>query len=217
MRGKMFRESFVFLYFILFLGKGLQFIGQAWLNYLAYSVLFILGILAYQKKLVEQFHIIFAHKKTFLKTLSLYMVLLFILTLVFNFLAMWLKSSLGLSLQGQNNANIQKSLAESPFLVLIFGCFIGPFVEELFFRRILLGTFFAQLPSFVGLVLTTLLFATLHMHSFSLAEWLTAISYIGAGLVFSLLYLKKDKNIWYPLVLHSCNNLIAFIIMSFLT
>lgn len=143
MRGKMFRESFVFLYFILFLGKGLQFIGQAWLNYLAYSVLFILGILAYQKELLEQIQVILPRKKVFFKTLSLYMVLLFLLTLVFNFLVMWLKSSLGLSLQGQNNANIQKSLAESPFLVLIFGCFIGPFVEELFFRRFLLGTFFA--------------------------------------------------------------------------
>ena len=46
----------------------------------------------------------------------------------------------------------------------------------------------------------------------SYTHLVTAISYIAAGLLFSLLYLRKDKNIWYPIALHCSNNIIAFII-----
>ena len=124
----------------------------------------------------------------------------------------FIKQSLGLPLQGQNEANIQGVLLENPYLFLLVGCFIGPVVEELFFRRFFLGTFLAKFSNWISIVLTTFLFATLHMHSWSMSEWVTAISYIAGGFLFSLLYLKKDKNIWYPITLHCCNNIFAFII-----
>ena len=140
------------------------------------------------------------------------MVLVFLLTIASNLLSALIKQSLGLPLQGQNDASIQVALLENPYLFLLVGCFIGPVVEELFFRRFFLGTFLAKFSNWIGIVLTTFLFATLHMHSLALSEWLTAISYIGGGFVISLIYLKKDKNIWYPITLHCCNNIIAFII-----
>ena len=140
------------------------------------------------------------------------MVLIFLLTIASNILSGSLKQSLGLPLQGQNDANIQGALLKNLFLILVFGSFIGPFVEEFFFRRFFLGTFLAKFSNWLGIVLTTFLFATLHMHSWALSEWVTAISYIAGGLLLSLLYLRKDKNIWYPIVLHCCNNIIAFVI-----
>jgi len=190
----------------------LQFIGQKWLNYTVYFLLFVLGILAYREELQKQLSLILPKKKDFLKTISLYMVLVFLLTIASNLLSGFIKQTLGLPLQGQNDASIQVALLENPYLFLLVGCFIGPVVEELFFRRFFLGTFLAKFSDFIGIVLTTLLFATLHMHSLVLSEWVTAISYLAGGLFFSLLYLKKDKNIWYPITLHCCNNIIAFII-----
>lgn len=212
MKNRKFLLIFITLYTILFLGRGLQLLGINWLIYPVYFLLFILGILAYREELQEQFSLILPKKKEFLKTISLYMVFIFLLTIASNLLSGSLKQSLGLPPQGQNDARIQVALLENPYLFLLVGCFIGPVVEELFFRRFFLGTFLAKYSDRLGLVLTVFLFATLHMHSLALSEWLTAISYIGGGIVISLIYLRKDKNIWYPIALHCCNNIIAFII-----
>ena len=143
------------------------------------------------------------------------MFFVFLLSIACNLLSGLIKQSLGLPLQGQNDTNIQVALLENAFLFLLVGCFIGPIVEEFFFRRFFLGTFLEKFSNWIGIVLTTFLFATLHMHSWALSEWVTAISYIAGGLLLSLLYLRKDKNIWYPIVLHCCNNIIAFVITIF--
>ena len=212
MKTRKFLLIFITLYTILFLGRGLQLIGQKWLNYPVYFLLFVLGILAYREEMQKQLSLILPKKKDFLKTISLYMVLDFLLTIASNLLSGVIKQGLGLPLQGQNDARIQVALLENPYLFLLVGCFIGPVVEELFFRRFFLGTFLAKFSNWIGIVLTTFLFAILHMHSWVLSEWVTAISYLGGGLLYTLLYLKKDKNIWYPIALHCCNNIIAFII-----
>ncbi|MGQ5513500.1 lysostaphin resistance A-like protein [Streptococcus anginosus] len=215
MKTRKFLLIFITLYTILFLGRGLQLIGQKWLNYPVYFLLFVLGILAYREELKEQLALILTKKKEFLKTISLYMVFVFLLSIACNLLSGLIKQSLGLPLQGQNDTNIQVALLENAFLFLLVGCFIGPIVEEFFFRRFFLGTFLEKFSNWIGIVLTTFLFATLHMHSWALSEWVTAISYIAGGLLLSLLYLRKDKNIWYPIVLHCCNNIIAFVITIF--
>lgn len=212
MKTRKFQLIFISLYTILFLGRGLQLIGQKWLNYPVYFLLFVLGILAYREELQKQLSLILPKKKEFIKTISLYMVLVFLLTIASNLLSGVIKQVLGLPLQGQNDARIQGALLKNPFLILVIGCFIGPIVEEFFFRRFFLGTFLAKFSNWLGIVLTTFLFATLHMHSWALSEWVTAISYIAGGLLLSILYLRKDKNIWYPIALHCCNNIIAFII-----
>ena len=215
MTTRKFLLIFITLYTILFLGRSLQLLGINWLIYPVYFLLFILGILAYREELQEQFSLILPKKKEFLKTISLYMVFIFLLTIASNLLSGSLKQSLGLPPQGQNDARIQVALVENPYLFLLVGCFIGPVVEELFFRRFFLGTFLAKYSDRLGLVLTVFLFATLHMHSLALSEWVTAISYIAGGLLLSLLYLRKDKNIWYPIALHCCNNIIAFMMTIF--
>lgn len=158
---------------------------------------------------------ILTKKKEFLKTISLYMFFVFLLSIACNQLSVLIKQSLGLPLQGQNDASIQGALLKNPFLILVIGCFIGPIVEEFFFRRFFLGTFLAKFSNWLGIVLTTFLFATLHMHSWALSEWVTAISYIAGGLLLSILYLRKDKNIWYPIALHCCNNIVAFMMTIF--
>ena len=215
MKTRKFLLIFITLYTILFLGRGLQLIGINWLIYPVYFLLFILGILAYREELKDQLALILTKKKEFLKTISLYMVFVFFLSIACNLLSAFIKYSLGLPLQGQNEASIQGALLKNPFLILVIGCFIGPIVEEFFFRRFFLGSFMAKFPNWLGIVLTTFLFATLHMHSWVLSEWVTAISYIAGGLLLSLLYLRKDKNIWYPIALHCCNNIVAFMMTIF--
>ena len=110
MKTRKFQLIFISLYTILFIGRGLQFIGQKWMTYPVYSLLFTSGILAYREELQEQLALILTKKKEFLKTISLYMVFDFLLSIACNFLSAFIKYSLGLPLQGQNEANIQGAL-----------------------------------------------------------------------------------------------------------
>lgn len=144
MKTRKFLLIFITLYTILFLGRGLELIGINWLIYPVYFLLFILGILAYREELKDQLALILTKKKEFLKTISLYMVFVFLLSIACNLLSALIKHSLGLPLQGQNDASIQGALLKNPFLILVFGSFIGPIVEEFFFRRFFLGTFLSK-------------------------------------------------------------------------
>lgn len=58
MKTRKFQLIFISLYTILFIGRGLQFIGQKWMTYPVYFLLFVLGILAYREELQKQFSMI---------------------------------------------------------------------------------------------------------------------------------------------------------------
>ena len=51
------------------------------------------------------------------------------------------------------------------------------------------------------------------MHSLSLSEWISAVSYLGGGLVFSIIYVKEKENIYYPLLVHILGNSLSFMIL----
>ena len=139
--------------------------------------------------------------------------LLFLMTILFALLSEILKQVLGLSGQGQNEASIQSAFKEQPLLIAVFACIIGPLVEELFFRQLLLHHLQKSLPSWLSILLVGLVFALTHMHSLALSEWVSAVGYLGGGLAFSIIYVKEKENIYYPLVVHMLGNSLSFIIL----
>jgi len=137
--------------------------------------------------------------------------LLFLMTILFALLSEILKQVLGLSGQGQNEASIQSAFKEQPLLIAVFACIIGPLVEELLFRQILLRNLRKSLPSWLSISLVGVAFALIHMHSLSLSEWVGAVGYLGGGLAFSIIYVKEKENIYYPLVVHMLGNSLPLI------
>ena len=97
--------------------------------------------------------------------------LLVLVTIFFGLLSAILRQVLGLSEQGLNEANIQSAFKEQPLLIAVFACIIGPLVEELFFRQILLHYLQRHLPSWLSICVVGFVFALTHMHSLSLSEW----------------------------------------------
>ena len=95
MKTRKFLLIFISLYTIFFLVRGLQLLGINWLIYPVYFLLFILGILSYWEELKEQLALILTKKKEFLKTISLYMVFVFLLSIACNLLSVLIKHSLG--------------------------------------------------------------------------------------------------------------------------
>ena len=125
-----------------------------------------------------------------------------------------LRRFLGLDGQSLNQSNLQSTFQEQPLLIAVFACIIGPLMEELLFRQILLRHLRKSLPTWLSIFIVALTFALIHMHSLSLSEWVGAVGYLGGGLAFSIIYVKEKENIYYPLLVHMLGNSLALIIVA---
>ncbi len=98
-----------------------------------------------------------------------------------------------------------------PIIIVVVLGIVGPIVEEMFFRQLLIGLIKRFAPTWVAVVVSSVLFGALHMHSFALSEVLSVIPHAFFGLSCGLLYVKTDRNLLYPASIHCLNNLSAFL------
>lgn len=83
---------------------------------------------------------------------------------------------------------------------------IAPLVEELFFRGFVLQTLVKKISPFWGIVLTGLIFASVHF------EFQSIMPLLILSLVLNVLYIKTNS-IWPGIIFHIFNNSVAFFIM----
>ena len=95
----------------------------------------------------------------------------------------------------------------SPFLLIfmmITSTLTGPISEEFVFRGLLLNRLIKKTNMWIGILISSLIFATVHM------EWEKLIATFLFGVIASLLYLKT-KSLFVPILLHIVHNAIVFI------
>ncbi|WP_061587213.1 CPBP family intramembrane glutamic endopeptidase [Streptococcus oralis] len=208
---------FTILYTVLFVFDGVKLLASsmpsAIANYLVYVVLALYGSFLFKDRLIQQWNEIRKTKRKFFFGVFKGWLFLILMTLVFKFVSEMLKQFFGLVGQGLNQSNIQSTFQEQPLLLAVFACIIGPLVEELLFRQLLLHYLQKRLPGLLSIILVGLVFALTHMHSLALSEWVSAVDYLGGGLAFSIIYVKEKENIYYPLVVHMLGNSLSFIIL----
>ena len=208
---------FVILYTVLFVFDGVHLfdflLSTSITNYLAYTGIFLYGCFLFKSELIQKWNEIKVSSRKFWLGALKYLLLLFLMTLFFTFLSGLLRQTLGLGGVGQNETNIQNTFRSQPLLLLLFSCVVGPTVEELFFRQVLLHRLGKYLSTWLSVFLVGLAFALTHMHSLALSEWVSAVSYLGGGLVFSIIYVKEKENIYYPLLVHILGNSLSFMIL----
>lgn len=209
---------FAILYTVLFVFDGVKLLSylmpSAIANYLVYVVLALYGSFLFKDRLIQQWNEIRKTKRKFFFGVLTGWLFLILMTVVFGFVSEMLRRFLGLDGQGLNQSNIQSTFQEQPLLIAVFACIIGPIVEELFFRQILLRYLRKNLPTWLSVFLVGLAFALTHMHSLSLSEWIGAVGYLGGGLAFSIIYVKEKENIYYPLFVHMLGNSLSLIILA---
>lgn len=83
---------------------------------------------------------------------------------------------------------------------------IAPFVEEIFFRGFVLQTLAKKISPFWGVVLTALIFASVHF------EFQSVMPLLILSVILNVLYLKT-RSIWPGILFHLFNNSVAFIMM----
>ena len=209
---------FSILYTVLFVFDGIR-VFDAPLpssagTYLVYTIMFVYGCFLFKSLLLQKWEEVRSSKRKFIFGVLKGWALLFLLTILFGLLSEIVKQVLGLSGQGQNEANIQTAFKEQPLLIAVFACVIGPLVEELFFRQILLRYLRKSLTTWLSVFLVGFAFALTHMHSLDLSEWVGAVGYLGGGLAFSIIYVKEKENIYYPLLVHILGNSLSLIILA---
>ncbi|UJD02822.1 CPBP family intramembrane glutamic endopeptidase [Streptococcus oralis] len=212
---------FAILYTVLFVFGGVKLLAYLmpsaianYLKYLVYAVLALYGSFLCKDRLIQQWNEIRKTKRKFFFGVLTGWLFLILMTVAFEFLSEMLRQFFGLVGQGLNQSNIQSTFQEQPLLIAVFACIIGPFVEELFFRQVLLHWLGKYLSSWLSIFLVGLVSSLTHMHSLSLSEWISAVSYLGGGLAFSIIYVKGKENIYYPLVVHMLGNSLSFIILA---
>ena len=209
---------FAILYTVLFVLDGVKWLASlmpsAIANYLVYVILALYGSFLFKDRLIQQWNEIRKTKRKFFFGVLTGWIFLILMTVAFGFISELLRQFFGLVGQGLNQSNIQSTFQEQPLLIAVFACVIGPLVEELFFRQILLRYLRKSLPTWLSVFLVGLAFALTHMHSLSLSEWVGAVGYLGGGLVFSIIYVKEKENVYYPLLVHMLGNSLSFIILA---
>lgn len=209
---------FAILYTVLFVFDGVKLLSylmpSAIANYLVYVVLALYGSFLFKDRLIQQWNEIRKTKRKFFFGVLTGWLFLILMTVVFGFVSEMLRRFLGLDGQGLNQSNIQSTFQEQPLLIAVFACIIGPIVEELFFRQLLLHHLQKKLSTWLSILLVGLVFALTHMHNVSLSEWVGAVGYLGGGLAFSIIYVKEKENIYYPLLVHMLGNSLNFIILA---
>lgn len=209
---------FGFLYTILFVFDGVRWLAflmpSTIANYLVYVVLALYGSFLFKDRLIQQWNEIRKTKRKFFFGVLTGWLFLIMMTVAFGFVSELLRQFFGLVEQGLNQSNIQSTFQEQPLLIAVFACIIGPLVEELFFRQLLLHHLQKKLPSWLSILLVGFIFALTHMHNLSLSEWVGAVGYLGGGLAFSIIYVKEKENIYYPLLVHMLGNSLSFIILA---
>ena len=209
---------FAILYTVLFVFDGVKLLASlmpsAIANYLVYVVLALYGSFLFKDRLIQQWNEIGKTKRKFFFGVLTGWLFLFLMNVVFELVSEMLKQFFELVGQGLNQSNIQSTFQEQPILIAVFACVIGPLVEELFFRQTLLRYLRKSLPTWLSIFIVGFAFALTHMHSLDLSEWVGAVGYLGAGLAFSIIYVKEKENIYYPLLIHMLSNSLSLIILA---
>jgi uncharacterized protein len=94
-----------------------------------------------------------------------------------------------------------------PFTMVYIAIF-GPIMEEILTKKIILDSLRKRTNVYIASLITSLIFAFLHM------ELASVIPYTLAGLVYAFLYLKTNRLI-VPIIVHMTMNALA-ILMSFI-
>lgn len=115
-----------------------------------------------------------------------------------------------------NQAVIVEMLSSNGFIfTFLSAVLLGPIVEELVFRKAFFGIIKNQK---IAIVVSSFLFGLIHVTSEpSLSTMLVQIiPYVTLGFVFGYLYIKHEKNIVIPIIVHMLSNFISIVLTLFI-
>lgn len=199
-------QIFALAYCLIFVVRFLQHLYtsevRSALTIVLYLVLFIVGILLFRQHLVESWQLL---KQSIFRSLLLLIGFYFIFVLLSALAYYWLPVS-----DAANDDNVyQIANTLTPVLILVVLGIMGPIVEEFVYRHLLIYKLSSRIPVWGCVLLSSILFGLLHMHSFS--DLKNMMPYLIIGLTLGLLYVVSKYNLLIPIIFHLFNNLSVLI------
>lgn len=202
--------AFLFVYTFIFLLNGYQFLPRVvWSPFqlATYVLLALLGLYTWRRELADKLGWILQHKWKSCLILFLGYILSICCDGVFSLILVYFQELAGGTVAMTNEGNIGKILQLYPTWIIIpIVGILGPLVEELFYRQFLASYLEDRFGTVVAVVLSGLLFAANHLHSWELREVISVMGYLGSGLVYSGLFFKTNRNIYFSSLLHIFGN-----------
>ncbi|MER0122104.1 type II CAAX endopeptidase family protein [Streptococcus sp. ZJ93] len=207
---------FVILYSVMFWGRLGDWLLSATLKgpitFAVYTALCIIGVYVYRDRFVEKAKWLKKHPLKALGIVLLSLLFFFVAAILFSIIEDVLRQFVHERAELSNDTAIYTAVKQYPvFLILGVMGVLGPIVEELIYRQFLLDFLPNYMSQSIAVLISSVLFAVLHVHHLQLTEFIGVIGHFGDGLVFALAYLKTNKNIYFPISLHVLNNLMGLL------
>ncbi len=123
----------------------------------------------------------------------------------------------GQAVTSENQAALEGMATTVPLpVMLVVTALFGPFVEEYFFRHLLIGKLSRKLNVWICLPISTVLFAGIHFIGAGIGSWFEVVPYVMLGITMGLAYILSGKSMAYSYMLHVLNNTIALLVVYLL-
>lgn len=145
--------------------------------------------------------------------MALGVVILLVLEVVGSLVVGWLAGMVPGGVQELgNDTSISRVLGmyPGPVIIAVLGV-MGPFVEELFFRQILIPLIGDRTRAWVGVVVSSIAFGMLHMSSLQPSEWIGVIPHTCFGIAMGIVFLRSRRNLLLPAGFHIVSNTTTFL------
>ena len=180
------------------------------LQMISYIVLGSVGIVLFWNELKEGISLWKEHTG---KTLCLFVVAYVLDSLLSN-LAFFPIMYLNADYQSLNEHSVAELQGKFPALLLIIALGImGPVTEEVIFRLAPISLTEKKSKRIIVVLITATLFMLVHMHAFTVEEFLYNIPHFVTGVIYGLV-MVLSRNVTIPIFLHILNNLPAIILAA---
>ncbi|MGL4819208.1 MAG: lysostaphin resistance A-like protein [Bacilli bacterium] len=123
----------------------------------------------------------------------------FVLALVGQGIAGYIETQLfGIPAGSENTFMLMDIAKQFPLFIAVI-VLIGPFLEEVVFRKVIFGTLYKRFNFFIAASISSLAFAVMHL------DFTHLLIYFVMGFTFAFLY-KQTKRIWVPVAAHMLMN-----------
>ncbi len=180
------------------------------LQMISYIVLGSVGMVLFWNELKEGISL---WKEHTVKTLSLFIVA-YILDIFLSNLAFFPIMHLNPEYQSLNEHSVAELQGKFPALLLIIALGImGPVTEEVIFRLAPISLTEKKSKRIIAVLVTAALFMLVHMHAFTVEEFLYNIPHFVTGLIYGIV-MVLSRNVTIPILLHIMNNLPAVVLAT---
>ena len=180
------------------------------LQMISYIVLGSVGVVLFWNELKEGISL---WKEHIGKTLCFFVVA-YVLDILLSNLAFFPIMLLNPEYQSLNEHSVAELQGKFPALLLIIALGImGPVTEEVIFRIAPIGLTEKKGKRIMIVLVTAVLFMLVHMHAFTVEEFLYNLPHFVTGLVYGIV-MVLSRNVTIPILLHIMNNLPAMVVAT---